>query len=510
MLKIKKLDRKDIALICGLGLVLVLQGIVMHLSPLNLAGDEAYYWLWSKHLDYCYYEKGPGIALLIALGCKIFGDTMLGIRSGALFCQFLISIILYFFLLGKYDRKIATLSLLAYWSTLLFGTLGLFMTCDPPLCLFWLLSLIFANTAIVRNDAKYWFPALVCIGCAALFKYTSLILFPSYILYLLVTPAYRKNLVHPAFILGCIAVIVLMSPVVIWNYQHDWINLAKAYGHMGNEKRKLGVGHFFELIFGQWGMLGPILFPLMVFICHKSYKNWRIGDFISGFYLCTFLPLVAVCLILSFQRSVYANWPMPIYLGVILLFAYFMSKQNQISEKLITKALTTNFVVLFLAHSIFTGSSFGLPAKILPSSKLTTGRDLGEMVNEKLQSSLFEQCNDGESKPPFILTERYMDASLMAFYSTHADEIYLADPRRPRISQFDMWQNWESLKGRNALLVFASEEEIPGFESHFSKVVEHGLLTRSYDDQLIGKSFFYVACNFNGNDFSTLTIKRST
>src|SRR5260221_2252965 len=43
------------------------------LSPWQLVGDEAYYWEWSRHLDWCYYEKGPGQAFLIAPFVAIFG-----------------------------------------------------------------------------------------------------------------------------------------------------------------------------------------------------------------------------------------------------------------------------------------------------------------------------------------------------------------------------------------------------------------------------------------------------
>jgi hypothetical protein len=47
---------------------------------LELVADEAYYWLWSKHLAASYRDKGPAIAWTIALGTKIFGDTVFGIR----------------------------------------------------------------------------------------------------------------------------------------------------------------------------------------------------------------------------------------------------------------------------------------------------------------------------------------------------------------------------------------------------------------------------------------------
>src|SRR5206468_8442742 len=50
------------------------------LSPYELVGDEAYYWECSRHLSLCYYEKGPGLAWLIAASCHLFGDSAWAVR----------------------------------------------------------------------------------------------------------------------------------------------------------------------------------------------------------------------------------------------------------------------------------------------------------------------------------------------------------------------------------------------------------------------------------------------
>ena len=42
--------------------------------------DEAYYWMWSKHLAGGYYDHPPGVAVVIRLGTLIAGDTELGVR----------------------------------------------------------------------------------------------------------------------------------------------------------------------------------------------------------------------------------------------------------------------------------------------------------------------------------------------------------------------------------------------------------------------------------------------
>src|SRR6202048_3239243 len=47
-------------------------------TPLTF--DEAYYWMWSKHLAGGYYDHPPMVAFLIRLGTMIAGDTELGVR----------------------------------------------------------------------------------------------------------------------------------------------------------------------------------------------------------------------------------------------------------------------------------------------------------------------------------------------------------------------------------------------------------------------------------------------
>ena len=42
--------------------------------------DEAYYWMWSKHLAGGYYDHPPMVAVVIRLGTIVAGDTELGVR----------------------------------------------------------------------------------------------------------------------------------------------------------------------------------------------------------------------------------------------------------------------------------------------------------------------------------------------------------------------------------------------------------------------------------------------
>ena len=58
--------------------LLMLRAVMATLLPLS--ADEAYYWLWSKHLAAGYYDHPPMIAWAIRAGTLLFGDTPLGVR----------------------------------------------------------------------------------------------------------------------------------------------------------------------------------------------------------------------------------------------------------------------------------------------------------------------------------------------------------------------------------------------------------------------------------------------
>ena len=54
-------------------LALIGRWVYLASGTINLSQDEAYQWLWSKHLALSYYSKPPGIALLQWLGTSLWG-----------------------------------------------------------------------------------------------------------------------------------------------------------------------------------------------------------------------------------------------------------------------------------------------------------------------------------------------------------------------------------------------------------------------------------------------------
>lgn len=492
------------AVISTLAIALLGQAAILASTPLGLSGDEAYYWQWSKQLDLSYYEKGPGIALLIACGRKLFGDTALGIRAGALFCQLLIGTFLYLFISRSYSIASGVTVLACYWSTLAFGTLGLFMTGDPGLCLFWLISISAAAVAVRKDQPAWWLVSFGAIGVGALFKFTALILLPAFGLYLLMTPERRRHLRSPLFWLGVVAASTAILPVVIWNADHGWVNFAENARHLTSNK-SVKLSHVAELVFGQWGLVGVLLFPCMLLLVGRSVRHWRQQDLVARLYIVTIVPLALLCLALSFTRAVYANWPMPLLLGGLLLIAHhFGEGAFRIfgSRIPVAAVLLPNYLLLFAAHLLFTGATFGLPPNMLPTKMLVGWKEVGKTAESLLQAGLHCAHTDIQ---PFLVSETYRNGAETGFYARSHPTVLVTDPDEPRFTQFDVWDEWAAMRHRNALLVFSSPAESKDFQHAFASIQPAAIpsIRIDYGHKTIRQLFFFEACSYNGSDLAT-------
>ncbi len=104
-------------------------------GTIGLSQDEAYQWIWSKHLALSYYSKPLGIALIQFIGTHIFGDTEFGVRFFSPLFAAILSFIVLRFLAREIGARLAFWLLLIVTATPLLGIGTILMTIDPPLVL---------------------------------------------------------------------------------------------------------------------------------------------------------------------------------------------------------------------------------------------------------------------------------------------------------------------------------------------------------------------------------------
>src|SRR6476661_5917929 len=187
---------------CRLILVLVMVvGFASHVRylnyncPIDLSGDEAQYWDWSRNLDWSYYSKGPLVAYIIRASCNLFGETMPAVRYPALVLGVATSIVTFLF-----TRKLFGSDRLALGAVLLNHFVPMFvagsvlMTIDPPYFFCWALCTYFAAIALFDGKSWPWVFVGVFAGIGFLAKYAILLWYVGLVVYLLVAPQGRKRL----------------------------------------------------------------------------------------------------------------------------------------------------------------------------------------------------------------------------------------------------------------------------------------------------------------------------
>jgi 4-amino-4-deoxy-L-arabinose transferase-like glycosyltransferase len=77
------------------------------IGTIELSGDEAYYWMWSKHLAPGYFSKGPAVAFAIRASTALFGLTEFGVRFWSPLLAAGTSFVLYYFARRLFNETVA-------------------------------------------------------------------------------------------------------------------------------------------------------------------------------------------------------------------------------------------------------------------------------------------------------------------------------------------------------------------------------------------------------------------
>ncbi|PYJ03497.1 MAG: hypothetical protein DME25_12085 [Verrucomicrobia bacterium] len=95
-----------------IGVLLLARLAYVASGRIELSEDEAYQWLWSKHLALSYYSKPPMIALLQFLGTTLGGDTEFGVRLFSPLISTLLGVLVLRFFTRKLNGRLACCVLL--------------------------------------------------------------------------------------------------------------------------------------------------------------------------------------------------------------------------------------------------------------------------------------------------------------------------------------------------------------------------------------------------------------
>ncbi|HDO22394.1 MAG TPA: phospholipid carrier-dependent glycosyltransferase, partial [Nitrospirae bacterium] len=437
-------------------------------GPLDLSPDEAQYWDWARRLDLSYYSKGPMIAYLIAVGRFFFGDTVFGVRVGAVILSALSSIVIFFMTRRMFEEESALYSAVLFQFIPLFTVFGVIMTIDAPFVFFWIMSLYLVwliSERVERSEKTFqiWILLGVTVGMGLLSKYTMALFYICTLIYMLSDRRLRPILKKPYPYLAFVISLIIFSPVIIWNAGHDWVTLRHTVGQTHiNDGLVISLKDFFEFTGSQLGVVTPVLFILFFMAVFRMWRGIR-GKFIFWFSM----PVFAFFLLKSIQGKVEANWAMTAYITMITAFSYYYLK----GFKLLAKG--TRYLVVFglsLAVLLTVAAHYPdvlhLPPDKNPAVRLMGWKEIGKEVS-KITGRMADKGKF------FIFSNSYQVTSELAFYVKGNPVTYCANTGR-RMNQYDLWPGFEDMVNNNAVFVMINDIKMPArLKAAFEKCDRH-------------------------------------
>ena len=183
--------------------------------------------------------------------------------------------------LRLYDARTAFWSALAVLTLPMFSWLGLFVSTDALLTLFWALALLAYLRALDSDAWADWLLLGVVCGLGLLSKYTMAAWLGAAFLHLIAFHRTRLSSAKP-WAAAALALLIL-APNIYWNFTHDFPTLRHTADITVNKKAGGGFAALGEFWAAQWISFGPILGRVSTASADQravraSYRRWAMAQ----------------------------------------------------------------------------------------------------------------------------------------------------------------------------------------------------------------------------------------
>jgi membrane-associated phospholipid phosphatase len=439
-------------------------------GTIELSEDEAYQWVWSKHLAWSYYSKPPLIALTQFVSTSIWGDTAFGVR----FFSPLIAATLGFLLLRFFTREVngraGFFLVLIVAATPLLSVGATLLTVDPLTVLFWTATMLAGWKAVQENSrTSDWLWTGLWMGLGFLSKYSSPLMWMCWAVFFIVWPPARKHLRTRGPWLALLVNLLCTLPVLIWNMQNGWISLKHVARHTGVGKAAAPLSKHLswlvEFLGAEIALLNPIFFFAAAIALIAIWRTAK-RDARMVFLFCMGAPVFILYIFLSLRSRVQPNWVAPSVLPMFAVMVIYWDARmragaTRVKWWLMAGLLTGLVFVTVMKESRLVERLTGraLPAKIDPLTRVRAHSELARVVGEA------QQTLAKEGRPVFVIGDHYGITSLLMFYMPDAksrvanDPFVYCEPSDKPVDQYYFWPGYqEARRGQSAIFVSEREE----------------------------------------------------
>lgn len=320
-------------------------------GAIGVSYDEAYYAALSRHVGLSYFDHPPLLMWMLAGVSRMTGSDSPLLLRGTMSMLFVGSSLLMYRLTSiLFDRAAGAYAALLLNLSLLFGVfIGGWPSPDAPLIFFLLAAMTCLVHIVFRNGNPMllWPLAGMFMGFAMLSKYSAALTAVGALMFLLSTPAGRSRLLRPEPYLGLGVCIMVFSPVIVWNWRHDWISFAfqsgRVLGNGGTHPLNVLVALACQAgVVAPW-IWGPLVCDLVAGIRKgpSSPRTW--------FLCCCAAPpvvLFTVCALWVHEAVSHAHWAAPGYLFLFPLLGIHVARNLRQGVRLTERWILVSVIAM--------------------------------------------------------------------------------------------------------------------------------------------------------------------
>ena len=394
----------------------------------GLHADEAYYWLYSKFLDWGYFDHPPMVALYILAGDWL-GHSTLSLRLFTVISSTLGVYVLW--LIVKQRHENIRLFIVLVSSILLFHVYGFITAPDAPLLLFGILFLYVYQRYLSEDKVKWVILLSIVIAGLLYSKYHG-------VLILLFTILSNFKLLRRPSFWGIVALSALLfAPHIFWQYENGFPSIQ--YHLFDRSAKPYRFEYTSDYLLGQLLVAGPLVGWFLYGISIKLKKT----DFFLRALSFNFFGVIVFFFLSTFKGRVEPHWTLLAFPPLLIISYLYLANQKYIPAWQ-TRLAIINICVILVIRLAFMFPIPGLKNVSLIAS-FSSSKAWAEAVKEK--------AGDGY----VIIQGGFQEASLYNFYN-NTTKGFAYDTRYYRKTQFDIWPLEDSLRNKPAYFVtYASQ-----------------------------------------------------
>ncbi|MBI3580741.1 MAG: glycosyltransferase family 39 protein [Nitrospinae bacterium] len=414
----------------------------------GLGDAESYYWTWSRHMDWSYYDHPPMVAWLIRLSTWVGGDTPFWTRfpSAVLFVGVC-------WLIYLTAEEIFKESEAGFWSLLIFNLSPLFsfgalqMVPDIPAAFFWMLYVHLVVRILNGADELLWYAAGAALGLGLLSKYMLLPLVPSTLLMLWFHKEHRRHLARPHIYLGGLLGLLIFSPVLIWNYAHDFPSF-KFHLVSRNQEAHFSLNHMWQFLGGQALYMSPLAWLGLLYVAWKvSSTLLRTGDktLVPVFWMGV-PPLLFFYFIGLWSKTSEPHWAAFGYLTPIMAWGAHLTfhKKEWMKYTVASMVLSGALIAVVYVHT------FRPILPLKPKQDITNLLYGWDVVGKAAEDDLASLPGKNDK---FLMAHHWVMCSQLEFATKHRHKVFCVNSKT---DQFDFFP--ETVPPTGADFIFVADE----------------------------------------------------